>query len=243
MKKTGFVRLIHILFIIGASTVFADQQLPPASHPAASNKAPAVVVKEPDFQFAPVVEGHVVTHEYIIQNAGNAPLHIEKVKTSCGCTTADYTKIIPPNSDGKIAINGNTAGYGGSRFHKTITVQTDDPKQKELRLHISGDVERFAVIEPRRVFLQGVVGDSLQSVITITPERKYPFTITTFDSGNLEDKIRLALRQKDGKFILTVDGSVEIPGRYWGNIHLKTDSPVQPEIVIPVMVLIKSGQA
>jgi len=136
-------------------------------HVPKTESAPVAVGKEADFHFTPVVDGTVVTHDFIIENKGDAPLNIVKVKTSCGCTTADYTKTIPPQSQGKITINGNTSGYGGMTFQKTISVHTDDPERKILMLHISGEVERFVTIEPQRVFLRGVAGKTLQSVITI----------------------------------------------------------------------------
>ncbi|MBN1930890.1 MAG: hypothetical protein JW786_04690 [Desulfobacterales bacterium] len=42
---------------------------------------PAVILPETSYDFEPVVDGIEITHEYIIQNKGTAPLKIEKVKT------------------------------------------------------------------------------------------------------------------------------------------------------------------
>ncbi len=42
--------------------------------------APSAVVPEPRFQFAPVLEGVEVTHDYIIRNTGTAPLLITRIK-------------------------------------------------------------------------------------------------------------------------------------------------------------------
>lgn len=240
VKKNNLVRLISVIFLISILPVYAAQPSQvQTSQPVKTDSAPVAVVKEPNFRFTPVVDGTVVTHDFIIENKGKAPLNIEKVKTSCGCTTADYTKVIQPQSQGKITINGNTSGYGGITFQKTISVQTDDPKQRILTLHITGEVERFVTIEPQRVFLRGVSEMTLQSVITITPEQKYPFKITESYLTNLENKIRLSLQQKDGKYILTVNNLIENQGRYWGSIHLKTNCSIKPEIVIPVTGLIK----
>ena len=53
-------------------------------HVAAKNSAekrPLAVIPEQTYEFVPVVEGSLVTHDFIIQNKGTAPLVIEKDKT------------------------------------------------------------------------------------------------------------------------------------------------------------------
>ena len=42
---------------------------------------PSVFVPESRFQFAPVLDGTEITHDFIVQNKGIAPLTIEKVRT------------------------------------------------------------------------------------------------------------------------------------------------------------------
>ncbi|MBU4316708.1 MAG: DUF1573 domain-containing protein [Proteobacteria bacterium] len=51
-----------------------------SSDPAAG--LPQLSIKEGRFEFGSVVEGTFVTHEFMVSNPGNAPLTIEKVKTS-----------------------------------------------------------------------------------------------------------------------------------------------------------------
>lgn len=43
---------------------------------------PKIVAPEGNYQFPSVVDGTKVEHEYVIENHGNAPLKITKVKTS-----------------------------------------------------------------------------------------------------------------------------------------------------------------
>ena len=50
----------------------ASKQTPPSS---------SVVVPESRYIFPTVIDGAEVTHDFIIQNKGDAPLAIEKVKT------------------------------------------------------------------------------------------------------------------------------------------------------------------
>jgi hypothetical protein len=46
-----------------------------------AEKRPLAFIPEQTYEFVPVVEGSLVTHDFIIQNKGTAPLVIEKVKT------------------------------------------------------------------------------------------------------------------------------------------------------------------
>ena len=42
---------------------------------------PPVLVPESHYKFAPVLEGTEITHDFIVQNKGAAPLKIETVRT------------------------------------------------------------------------------------------------------------------------------------------------------------------
>ena len=56
--------------------------------------APKAVVDKPIVDVGKVKKGDPVRHEFVIRNAGDAPLEITEVKPSCGCTVADYDKVI-----------------------------------------------------------------------------------------------------------------------------------------------------
>jgi len=47
----------------------------------ASPSVPLAVIQDDVHEFSPVVEGTQVVHDFIVQNKGNAPLIVEKVKT------------------------------------------------------------------------------------------------------------------------------------------------------------------
>jgi len=42
---------------------------------------PSVFFPATSYDFSPVLEGNKVMHEFVIQNKGNAPLIVERVKT------------------------------------------------------------------------------------------------------------------------------------------------------------------
>jgi len=68
MQKKFIVSFI-LLFMISATPVSANEET--------STGIPKVIVKAPQFQFDPVIEGAVVEHEFILENTGVAPLFIQ----------------------------------------------------------------------------------------------------------------------------------------------------------------------
>ena len=46
-----------------------------------SLQTPTVLIPESRYTFSPVLDGTEVTHDFVIQNKGDAPLAIEKVRT------------------------------------------------------------------------------------------------------------------------------------------------------------------
>ncbi len=102
---------------------------------------------------------------------------------------------------------------------------------------MTGKVESFATIHPKRVTLKGVAGQKIKGSVRIIPKEKYPFKIlgTRTKKGrnirfNLEE-----VRNPDGaEYLLTVENLKQERGRYYDIIYLKTDSKAKSEIQINV---------
>jgi hypothetical protein len=79
------------------------------------------------------------TFDFMVSNTGNAPLVIQNIVASCGCTTPDWTREpIQPGAKGKITAIYDPAGRPG-QFNKTLSVYTNsDPNI--VVLTIKGEV-------------------------------------------------------------------------------------------------------
>jgi hypothetical protein len=116
-------------------------------------------------------------------------------------------------------------------------VQTNDEKSKNVTLVVSGEVERFVSIFPRRVNLRGKIGTEIKRSVKITPEKKYPFKITGLraEKGDFIEYSLEESRKSDVTFyILKIKNKKTTKGGYHDSIYLKTDSEIQPEIRIGV---------
>lgn len=105
-----------------------------------SLKGPKIQLVENDYDFGTVAQGPAVKHTFKFKNVGTDTLRIEQVKTSCGCTAAESSKIIAPQSEGQIAVTFNTANQMG-KVSKTVFIYSNDVEAKQRSLTIHGVVE------------------------------------------------------------------------------------------------------
>ena len=78
---------------------------------------------------------------FTFTNTGKAPLVINEVVASCGCTVPMYDKRpIAPGQKGSINITYNGQGKFPGHFKKSITVRTN-AKTEMTRLYIEGVME------------------------------------------------------------------------------------------------------
>lgn len=87
-----------------------------------------------EHDFKTINEDDVVKHTYTFKNTGEAPLIIESVRPSCGCTAPNWTKTpIPVGGEGFVDVKFDSKGKKNVQ-NKTVTVTANTwPKQTVLR--------------------------------------------------------------------------------------------------------------
>src|SRR5215510_5288171 len=71
-------------------------------------------------------KGEKISVDFVIRNDGDAPLEITNVQPACGCTVADFDKVIPPQGTGKVHATVDTTNFAGP-ISKGVTVFTNSP--------------------------------------------------------------------------------------------------------------------
>ncbi|HEU19356.1 MAG TPA: hypothetical protein ENO00_08300 [Deltaproteobacteria bacterium] len=142
---------------------------------------------------------------------------------------------MPPGGEGTITLKVTTRGYGGQNIAKSVTVHTNDQNKPSQLIRISGTIEEFVLIEPKRVRLVGHVETPLQETITIVPTASYPFTVTGIRLRKGEH-VGAKLRFKpDGQgYEVEVVNRRRTVGRYYDVVILTTDSTIQRELNINI---------
>ncbi len=200
--------------------------------------APRIIVEQPVFDFGTVRQGRKVDHNFVVRNRGDAPLVIEKTRSSCGCTVANVTaRSIPPGSSGEIKITFDSANFAG-KIEKTIALDVNDPQTPTTTLVIRGVITEELVISPRQLNLGTLKGGtSRDATISIENRGDRPVRLTGFTSSaaSLVVKGKPAQLQPGQSASITVTAAPRSEDRYLnGNIIVATDNQARPNIIIPV---------
>lgn len=90
--------------------------------------------------FGTVKEGAIVNHEFVFSNDGSVPLIISDVRSTCGCTVADWPREpIPPGGTGTIPVRFDTKKKVGVQS-KPVTI-TANTLPAKTNLFLNGRVE------------------------------------------------------------------------------------------------------
>lgn len=179
-------RELFFLMFFSAITVGANAQNDPKSAPLQFDSY------EWDFGKIEEKDG-VVSHTFYFANNTKAPVTIDDVGTSCGCTTTSYsTKPIAPGEMSQLTINFSPARTAGQVFRE-IEIFTSGHKFC-CRLMIKADVTP-APLDNKQLYPQILVGD----VRTVTMRCNFGFIA----QGRSESKSLTIIN--DGKKTVKLD--------------------------------------
>ena len=223
-------RRFGALLLLGAMAM-AWAALP---FPAAA-AAPQAAVPETAFDFGKITEDQPLTHTFVIQNTGTAPLRIEEVDPDCACTVPRYDSSIPPGGQGGITLTIQPFSVI-HRFKKETKVRLNDPDRSVLYLTMTGVAQPFIEIQPSHIVrLRGGPGDPIEGRVRFISHLSAPFRITAYRT-NIPDRIEVTVKPEvpDKVYVLEVRPKGRQPGRYAGVIELSTSSRERPRLIVRV---------
>lgn len=98
-----------------------------------------IVFVEDSFDFGDIQQGDKVEHTFEFENAGDQPLILSNVLTTCGCTASDWPREpIVPGELASIKVTFNSAGKLGVQ-NKIITIVSNAINPRE-RIRITTNV-------------------------------------------------------------------------------------------------------
>ena len=202
--------------------------------------APVLYIEKDVYDFGAILEGTIITRDFIIENKGDEPLLIPRVRSNCACAVADYTEKIMPGEKGSVTLEFDSKGSSGMVNYK-IRGDSNDPNKENFDLTIKGHVDPILIIEPKKVTLSGTAGENLETVIIIDHDRRHPLKVLSAESlrGNVSVQLDEMKGSEKGKYIIKVTSLRKEKGNYKDNIKIKTDSDIFPEKQIIVRINIR----
>lgn len=111
----------------------------PVSGSVAEPLATVEWLTEQDHDFGEVRSGKTVRFKFRYKNVTAGPLILQTVRTTCGCTAAEWTEApVGPGESGEIGIEFESSQAGP--FRKKIRVFFDQQRKAEI-LWISGEIK------------------------------------------------------------------------------------------------------
>jgi hypothetical protein len=206
---------------------------------------PKAVAVEPIKDVGFVSKGDMATNEFVIRNDGDAPLELREVRAACGCTVADFDKVIAPGKTGKVRVTVDTKSFNGPTA-KGVTVYTNDPATPSIELTVRANIGQFVKVKPgyarfitvQREAKEGKIVQTLwtpdKSPLEIVKvESPYPYLKVRYWEAKPEERLAENADQQQWKveIVLTDDAPV---GPLTEPVKVHTNHPKQKLVQIPV---------
>ena len=101
--------------------------------------------------YGKIIKGSEGERTFVFTNVGDAPLIIQSIKSSCGCTVPKKPENpIMPGEKGEIKVSYDTKRIGG--FSKQITILSNATTARKI-VKIKGFVSNVALLEKEKSIL------------------------------------------------------------------------------------------
>lgn len=243
-----FVVMMTFAFLVAFGTLAAGAQ--EKSETAA--KAGRLTIVEPVKEYGEVPKGEKLDWSFVIKNTGEGDLQILAAKPGCGCTVADFDKVIKPGQSGKVTAHIDTTAFAGP-ISKTVSIETSDLSTPEAVLTIHATVKPFVEAFPAGfVRFNMLQGDAETQSITLYSDEEDPFDIVHIDTPGefvkvvphkIEDpnsRVQAGrANQNQYRLDITVGGPDAKIGPLAEKIHIATNSKHQPDYFVSVTGVIR----
>ena len=197
---------------------------------------PRAVVDEPDFNFGPQHNNQSIDHTFVIRNEGDSTLEITNIRSSCGCTVGNVSsRSVEPGATSEITASYNLRGRQG-RQRSTLTIETNDPNQRLLRLTMMGEALRELQIRPQTVvFGQLMSGQTAAQEVEIIGLPAQPFEIKDVASTTAGVEIERVDQLAPHHYKLHLSANIEgRPGHRQGALQIHTSHANSPLLTVGV---------
>ncbi len=150
--------------------------------------------------FGHVARGAKTEFAFEVTNLYEEDIHIQDVRTSCGCTTPSISKnTLKTWEKGAIVATFNTSSFTGQRG-ATLTVVIDRPYFAEIQLNVSGYIHGDVDFQPGSVAfgdLDQGVGATREVLVTRHGVQNWKISDVRSANQNLEVELGNPIRQAD----------------------------------------------
>lgn len=210
--------------------------------PSRSAAKPMLVCDAPGLDFGIARETQTVSRTFLLRNTGDAPVTIERVHHTCGCTTSAATRpSVPPGESEPLTVTFDLKGRRGVQ-RRAVYVFWNSPDGLPLQLMLTGKVVADIEIEPAGAFFVTVPpqGTLERRVRIHDPAGSRPFHIAgvTCADSRFTTRIETGVEGRDYRLVVASAGPREA-GEIKATVSVTTDHPEHPVLDVPVYLRVQ----
>lgn len=139
--------------------------------------------EQTEVELRPAAGDEVTVGHFKYENAGDKPIHINSVTSSCGCTVASLkSNDVAPGEKGEITATFKIGDRTGTQ-RKMVTVMTNDPTQPRTILTLKAVIPALLEVQP--VLVSWNQNEPLKpKVISLRAPQDSPVTNVSVKSSN-----------------------------------------------------------
>lgn len=194
---------------------------------------PKAVFPETSFHFGRAVRGAVIEHDFLVRNAGSAPLAIEKVRLTPPLIATSMPTQVMPGGESFVRVKLDTSGVKGA-FDGTILISLNDPDFPEPKLTFEGQIVATVEVAPMPAFIVAAQrGQTKESTVEIINHEQEALRIEQVEHSAERFTTRLEMIEEGRRYRLTLTLKPDGPGkRNADTIILHTSSKTSPLVRI-----------
>ncbi|MCU0689381.1 MAG: DUF1573 domain-containing protein [Phycisphaerales bacterium] len=199
--------------------------------------------------FGNIDDDKPVEFKFTFRNSGIAPVTINNIRTSCGCSAAtpdNDKRVYAPGETGSMKVTFDPRGRRGEE-RKTVTIETDSLANPNIELRLRSLVVPQMLIEPTTIFFgevpildQGrtqefsiasrIAGFEIKGMTINHPQAKIePIGTDEVDMGGQ--------KLKRNRYRVTMPTGLALGN--WNNaLVIQTNNPAQPQINVPMLAIV-----
>lgn len=144
MKKFKYTLIIFLIVFVAFAIYGYFRAIPGLDD--LTEKYPIIEAIPDFFDFGEIQYGETVKHTFIIKNSGEEVLEINRLSTSCACTSAEIgKKILNPGEEIDLFVTYNTGLMTGAHAkgnqERIIYIKTNDPVNPQIEVIIKAYVK------------------------------------------------------------------------------------------------------
>jgi hypothetical protein len=196
---------------------------------------PVMVIAQAEIDAGDVARGDNAKYVFTIKNTGDAPLELD-AKPNCGCTVANFDKIVQPGEEGKVEAEIRTQGFRG-KIMKAIDLTSNDPDTPRTSLRMAANVMPIVQVLPSENLMLSLKDNeaTVQELeIQVSNKEEIQIEKVTTTAAYATAKVEpIAGAEGRHKLIITISPDAPL-GRSAFLVTANTNSPKEPQINVSV---------